>query len=142
LKTTLRGVDVRTLGPYLKRGANAGVVGGAVDLDMTTRVESRKMNARGVLSLRDLKLDDGGGLLSLPRRAIIASLEDSTGKASFNFTLTGSVSAPTFAIEEGASTRIAGGLTNLLGISIEGIASGIGGAVEGVGNAVSGLLPK
>jgi hypothetical protein len=142
VKTTLRGVDIRTLGPYLKPDAKAGLVGGAVDLDMTTRVENRKINARGVLSLRDLKLEDSDGLLSLPRRAIIASLEDSSGKASFNFSLTGSVNAPTFTIEEGASTRIAGGLANLLGISIEGIASGVGGAVEGIGNAVSGFLPK
>jgi hypothetical protein len=142
IKTTLRSVDVRSLAPYLKRGTQAGLVGGAVDLDMTTRVDKQKMNARGVLSLRDLKVEDSGGLLSLPRRAIIASLEDSSGKASFNFTLTGNVRSPTFAIEEGASTRIAGGLANLLGISIDGIASGVGGAVEGVGDAISGFLPK
>jgi hypothetical protein len=142
IKTTLRAVDVRSLAPYLKRGAQAGLVGGALDLDMTTRVSNRKMNAQGVLSLRDLKVEDSGGLLSLPRRAIIASLEDSSGKASFNFTLSGNVRSPTLTIEEGASTRIAGGLANLLGISIEGIASGLGGAVEGVGDAISGFLPK
>jgi hypothetical protein len=142
IKTTLRNVDVRTLSPYLKRGAQNGVSGGAVDLDMTTQVENRKINARGIVSLRDLKVEDSEGLLSLPRRAMVASLEDSSGKVSFNFTLTGSVSAPRFTIEQGASARIAGGLANLLGIGIEGIAGGIGGAVEGVGDAISGFLPK
>ena len=88
--------------------------------------------------MSNLELADGG-LLALPKRAAIAALEDSQGRAQFDFTLSGPLSKPVFKMEDNLSVRVAGGLAGVLRISIEGLASGIGHTVEGIGSALGNL---
>jgi hypothetical protein len=142
LKTKLRSVEVAALGPYLRKGAKVALSSGTLDLDMNTRVRNQKIDAAGTLTLRNLALAGDDSLLSLPRRALIGSMQDSQGRTTFDFTITGDLNKPRFRLKEGLSTRIAGGLVNAFGISIEGVAGSIGGAVEGVGGVFSELLPK
>lgn len=140
--TRLTNVDVSTISPYLQAGAKVALAAGAVDLNMKTRVQKQAIDAAGTLSLRQLKVSDDDSLLSLPKRAVIASLEDEKGVAAFDFTLTGSLKQPKFALKQGISSRIAGGLAETLGITLEGVAGGIGGAVEGIGSALFDLMPR
>lgn len=138
IDTSLTGVPVVHTAPYLQKGSKLAFDGGRVSLRLKTRVEKKQINAQGHLTLSDLQLADDG-LLSLPRRAAIAALEDSQGRAEFDFTMSGPLSKPVFKMNDNLSMRIAGGLAGVLGISIEGLVSGIGHTVEGIGSALGNL---
>ncbi|MFP4903129.1 DUF748 domain-containing protein, partial [Paraburkholderia sp. BR14261] len=62
LRTTLRGVDVRTIDPYLlkKAGAKANVTGGTLDLDLNSTVRGYHLHAPGIVTLHNLQLSDSG----------------------------------------------------------------------------------
>lgn len=139
IDTTLTGVAVQHLAPYLQRGSQLAFRSGTVDLSLKSTVRNRQINAPGQLTLSQLELADDG-LASLPRKAAIAALEDDKGRATFRFILTGPLAKPAFTMEEGVSARIAGGLAGALGISIEGLANGIGGTIETVGGALSNMF--
>ena len=138
IDSALTGVPVKHLAPYLQRGSSIAFSDGRVGLTLKTRVAKQQINAHGRLILSDLELAEGG-LLSLPRRAAIAALEDNQGRAQFDFTLSGPLSKPVFKMEDNLSMRVAGGLAGVLGISIEGLANGIGHTVEGIGSALGNL---
>lgn len=138
LDSSLSNVAIRHMAPYLQRGAKLAFDGGRVGLTLKTDVQNRQINADGTLVLSDLKLAEDG-LLSLPRKAAIAAIQDSDGRAEFKFKLSGPLSKPTFKMEDSLSTRIAGGLAGVLGISIEGLVNGIGHTVEGIGSALGNL---
>jgi len=138
IDTSLTRVPVTHTAPYLQKGSKLAFDGGRVSLRLKTRVEKKQINAQGHLTLSDLQLADGG-LLSLPRRAAIAALEDNQGRAEFDFTMTGPLSKPVFKMNDNLSMRVAGGLAGVLGISIEGLVSGIGHTVEGIGSALGNL---
>ena len=139
IDTALTGVSVQHLAPYLQRGTESTFRRGSIDLSLDSTVRDRKINASGQLTLSRLELSDDG-LASLPRKAAIAALEDDKGRATFKFTLTGALAKPVFNMEEGVSARIAGGLAGALGISIEGLANGIGGTIENVGGTLSDMF--
>ncbi|MBJ7264897.1 MAG: DUF748 domain-containing protein [Burkholderiaceae bacterium] len=139
IDTALTGVAVQHLSPYLQRGTKSTFRRGSIDLSLDSTVRDRKINASGQLTLSRLELSDDG-LASLPRQAAIAALEDDKGQATFKFTLTGPLAKPVFNMEEGVSARIAGGVAGALGISIEGLANGIGGTIENIGGALSNMF--
>ena len=136
--SSLTNVAIRHMAPYLQHGTKLAFDGGRVGLTLKTDVQNRQINADGTLVLSHLKLANDG-LLALPRKAAIAAIEDSDGHAEFKFTLSGPISKPTFKLEDSLSTKIAGGLTGVLGISIEGLVNGIGHTVEGIGSALGNL---
>ncbi|MFA4913529.1 MAG: DUF748 domain-containing protein [Burkholderiaceae bacterium] len=138
IETSLSNISVKHVAPYFQRGSDLAFNDGRVALALHTRVNNKQINALGKLTLSDLELADGG-LLALPKRAAIAALEDSQGRAQFDFTLSGPLSKPVFKMEDNLSMRVAGGLAGVLGISIEGLASGIGHTVEGIGSALGNL---
>lgn len=138
IQTSLTGIPINHLAPYFQRGSDLAFRSGRVSLALDTTVKNKQIHAPGKLTLSDLELADGG-LLSLPKRAAIAALEDNQGRAQFDFTLSGPLSKPTFKMEDNLSMRVAGGLAGALGISIEGLASGIGHTVEGIGSALGSL---
>ncbi|MBV7481413.1 DUF748 domain-containing protein [Bordetella sp. BOR01] len=141
--TRLAQVDVSVLAPYLYHGSAAVLAGGVVGLDMRTRIVQRQLNAAGRLELRDLKFGGNGDrLLSLPRKAVIAALEDRNGKVAFDFTLTGNLDDPKFSLDDSISMRVIGGLGQAIGISAKGVAEGVGGAVQELGNALSDLVEQ
>jgi len=143
IHTRLAGVDVPVLGPYLYHGSADALGGGAASLDMRTRIAQRRLDASGHLDLRDLRFSsDSGGLASLPRKALVAALEDRNGDVAFDFTLTGNLDDPKFSLEDSLSMRVIGGLAKAVGVSAKGVAEGVGGAVRELGNALSDLLEQ
>lgn len=141
VRTTLQGVDVSLLAPYLQKQAPAALVAGQVDLNMRTRIEQQQLNAQGTVALRDLAFDNSGSaLLSLPRKAVLAAMEDRHGQVSFDFTLRGDLRDPKFSLNDNISTRLAGGFAKAIGVSVEGVAGGVGAAVKGLGGALNDLI--
>lgn len=138
IETLLNQIPVTHIAPYLQNGSKVGFDGGRVGLKLKTRLAKQQINAQGRLTLSDLKLAEGG-LLSLPRRAAIAALEDNEGRAEFDFTLSGPLSKPNFKMDDNLSMRVAGGLAGVFGISIEGLVGGIGHTVEDIGSALGNL---
>ena len=138
IDASLNGVRVAHLAPYLEGTSKFAFSGGTVALVLGADVQHSRINANGTLTLSQLTLADEG-LLSLPRRAVLAALEDNDGRAVFDFTLQGPLKSPKFEMKDDISTRIAGGLAGALGLSVEGLARGVGMTVEGIGNALSTL---
>ncbi|AOB30459.1 hypothetical protein AKI39_06755 [Bordetella sp. H567] len=142
MRTTTSGADVGLLAPYLQRHAPSLLAAGQLDLDMTTHVRDQRLSAQGKAKLRDLEFNNSSSLSTLPRRAIIAALEDRKGEVSFEFTLQGSLKDPKFSLTDDLSTRIVGGFAKAVGVSVEGVAEGVGSAVKGLGGAIGELLGK
>jgi len=142
VRNRLSQVDVPVLAPYLYKGSAATLAGGAVDLDMHTRIERRRLNAKGHLELRGLRFGEGDRLLSLPRKAVLAALEDRKGEVAFDFTLTGNLDDPKFSLDDSLSMRLAGGLAKGIGVSAKGMAEGVGGVVRELGDALSDLVEQ
>jgi hypothetical protein len=70
----------------------------------------------------------------VPRQAVLAAMRRD-GRIRVAFTLDGRLDDPAFSLNENLVTRIASGLAESLGVSIEGV-------VQGVGNVVKGLLGR
>lgn len=72
-------------------------------------------------------------------------------KISVNFTLEGDIKSPQFSLNETLATRVASSLAEGLGVSIRGVAEGVGAigrkgaevvgeGVKGIGGAIQGLF--
>ncbi|QGZ62451.1 DUF748 domain-containing protein [Paraburkholderia acidisoli] len=144
--TVLRGVDVRTVDPYLlkKAGAKANVTGGTVDLDLTASVRSYHIHAPGTITLHDLQLaesdDPLDSFLSIPTRAAVAALKSHKGNITLHFVLDGNLHDPKFKLNENLLTELRAGFAQALGVSAEGVAKGAGQTAKGLADALRGLL--
>ncbi|TDV05048.1 DUF748 domain-containing protein [Paraburkholderia caballeronis] len=144
--TTLRGVDVATLDPYLlkKAGTKARVTGGTVDLDLVSTVRDYHLHAPGTLTLHDLQLAPTGNpldtFMAIPTRAAIAALKTHNGNLTLHFTLEGNLRDPKFELNEHLLTEIRTGFAKALGVSAEGVVKGAGETARGLGDALRNLL--
>ena len=138
LDVRLAGVDLLALQPYLLQVADAGVRRGRLDLELQARVARQRLHAPGVLTLDDLELASGNGLLGrfagVPRDAVLAALRRD-GRIRIRFALDGRLDDPAFSLNESLATRVASGLADSLGVSLAGV-------VHGVGNVVKGLFGR
>ena len=129
------GVDLIALEPYLLRVHEAGVRRGTLDLSLHAKVARNQLHAPGVVTLADLELGTGGGLLGtfagVPRQAVVASL-DRDGRIDLKFLLEGRLDDPKFSLNEALSLRIAAGLAESLGVSVGGVVQGVGGVLKGL----------
>lgn len=146
ISTQLRGVDLIALQPYLIKAAETGVRRGTLDLDLKSTVQDNHLNAPGKMTLTGLELESGGGAMStfmgVPRKAVIASLENGKNQIVVPFTLEGNLNDPHFSLNENLAAHIGSGIASTLGISIEGLAHGVGSAAQGVEGAVKKLFGK
>lgn len=146
ISTQLRGVDLVTLQPYLLKAAETGVRKGSMDLDLKSTVRSNKLHAPGTLTLTGLELSSGSTFMGMPRNAVISLLKDRSDRISVKFTLDGRLDDPKFSLNESFSTRIGASVADTLGVSLEGLAKGVGSAggsaAKGVGEAVGKLFGK
>jgi len=143
IQLRLRSVDVALVAPYLQRRAPAALAGGQMDLDMRTQVQKDQLRAQGHITLTDLKFADGDApLLALPRKAVLAAMEDHKGKVTFDFSISGNLHDPKFSMDESLAMRVTAGFAKVLGVSVEGVAGGVGDAVKGLGDALDSLLRK
>ncbi|SIT35669.1 conserved exported hypothetical protein [Paraburkholderia piptadeniae] len=144
--TTLRGVDVVTLDPYLlrKAGARTQVTGGTLDLNMQATVTSYHIHAPGTITLHGLQLADTGDpldtFMQIPTRAAVAALKKHGDDITLHFTIDGNLRDPKFKLNESLMTELRANFAKALGVSAEGVAKGAGETVKGLGNALKNLL--
>ncbi|MEM5345861.1 DUF748 domain-containing protein [Paraburkholderia azotifigens] len=144
--TTLRGVDVVTLDPYLlkKAGAKTQVKGGTLDLNLQATVTSYHIHAPGTITLHHLQLaetdDPLDTFMQIPTRAAVAALKKHGDDITLHFTIDGNLRDPKFKLNESVMTELRANFAKALGVSAEGVAKGAGETVKGLGNALKNLL--
>ncbi|MFM0503735.1 DUF748 domain-containing protein [Paraburkholderia caffeinilytica] len=144
--STLRGVDVVMLDPYLlkKTGAKAQVTGGTVDLTVDSTVRNYQLHAPGTVTIHHLQLADSDNpldtFMSIPTKAAIAALKTHNGDITLHFVLDGNLRDPKFSVQESLMARLGTGFAKTMGVSVEGVAKGAGETVKGLGNALKNLL--
>lgn len=144
--STLKGVDVVMLDPYLlkKTGAKAEVTGGTVDMTVQSTVNNYQLHAPGTLTLHNLQLADTGNpldtFLSIPTKLAIAALKSRKGNITVHFVLEGNLRDPKFSVNDSLLTKLGTGFAQTMGVSVEGVAKGAGETVKGLGNALKNLL--
>ena len=145
LSTRLHDVDLVALQPYLIKAAETGVKKGTLNFALTSTVKENHLHAPGTLTLDDLELAPGSTFMGLPREAVAAMMKDKRSKITVNFTLEGYIDDPKFSLNEHLASRIGSSIAGALGISLEGLAKGVGGGgstVKGVGEELHKLLGK
>lgn len=130
MSTTLRGVDLVALQPYLIKTNETGVKRGALDLDLQSNISKGKLKAPGKLTIAQLQLAPAGGtfdtFMGVPRQAVISSLKDRNDKISVDFVLDGDIHNPQFSLNESLSVKLTYGIAQTLGLSVEGLVKGVG----------------
>ncbi|RPH42292.1 MAG: DUF748 domain-containing protein [Burkholderiales bacterium] len=148
LRTTLRGVDLVALAPYLRRSLDLRVGGGALDLDLDATVEARRLHAPGRLAVSGLKLlpTGRGGLGDLSRDAAVALLEDRAGRIELDFVIDGRLDDPRFSLSEDIASRAAATIASRVGGGLGELLRGLGGAGGTAGDraidVIRGLLGR
>lgn len=147
LRSTLRGVDLVALQPYLLKAADAGVRAGTLDLELASTVERARLRAPGRLTLTGLELAPASGsFLGLPREAVLALLKNRAGRIELDFVLDGRLDDPRFSLSEDLAVRVAAGLAESLGVGLGDLARGVGGAgqraIDAASGAIRGLLGR
>ncbi|MEK7220804.1 MAG: DUF748 domain-containing protein [candidate division NC10 bacterium] len=155
VKLQLRSVDLVMLQPYLTQATETRVQRGALDLDLDSEVKQNRLRAPGKVVISDLEFTPTRGVLDtfmgVPRAAVVNFLKNRENKIAINFILEGDINNPRFALNEAFATRLATGLAENLGVSIRGVAEGVGTlgqkgleaageAAKGVGGALQQLL--
>ncbi len=149
LSVRLKGVDLVALQPYLIKATESGVKKGTLDLDLKSNVHQGILKAPGTLTLSDMELvsnSTAGTIMGMPRSAAIGMMKGRDGKISVKFVLEGDINDPRFSINENLATRIGVSMADTLGVSIEGLAKGVGsigsGTARGIGDSVGKLFGK
>lgn len=143
LKTRLRGVDLTALQPYLIKAAETGVRRGSMDLDLHTVVKNSQLNGPGTLTLNQLELSSSGNsFMGMPRSAVVGMMKDRQGKISVNFVLSGNINDPGFSLNENLMGKVGSAVAGSLGISLEGLATGVGSAGGSVARGLGESLGK
>lgn len=142
ITVAVRNMDVRHAAPYLAGNGAGSLSGGAMDLDMRTTIARRQLEASGVVALHDLAFSGDGSLFSLPRKAVLAALENRKGVLRMEFKFSGSLDNPKFSASRGFAAQIARGFGRAIGVGAEGAAGGVAGAVKDLGDAISDLFTQ
>jgi hypothetical protein len=147
VKTMVRSVDLVALQPYFVKAPDTGVRKGTLDLDLQSDVSKGRLKAPGKLTIAGLELAPAKGtfgtFLGVPREAVVASLKNRDDKIAVNFVLEGDINNPQFSLNETFTTRLASSMAESLGVSLGGVATGVGdlgqSGVEAVGKAGKGV---
>lgn len=135
ISTRLEGVDLIALRPYLIKFNDGGVKHGTLDMQLDATVQDQRLHAPGRMTLIDLELGNGRGVLDtiagVPRRAVLAAMSEH-GRIDMKFTLEGRLDDPSFSLNEQLAVRTAAGLAEALGVSLTGIAEGVGSVIKGL----------
>jgi hypothetical protein len=127
IRTTLHEVDLVALEPYLIKASETGVQRGSLDLDVQSEVRRKQLQAPGTVSLSGLRLTSGSGsFMGVPRAMVLSFLKNGKDQIILKFKLDGDLNNPHFSLNEAMSTRIASGMAETLGLSLGGLAQGVG----------------
>jgi hypothetical protein len=151
MKLQLRSVDMKAIEPYLIKASDTGVRKGNLDLDLKSDVRNNRMKAPGRMTISDLTLASSKGIMGtfmgVPREAVLSYLKDKGNSITLDFVLEGDINNPTFSLNETMSQRMAVSMSDLLNVSIGGVAKGAAAlgkegvdAAEGVVNGVGGAI--
>jgi hypothetical protein len=155
ITTELRSVDLVILEPYLIRKGETGIRAGSLDLDMRSNVQDGRLSAPGKITITGLELAPAEGVLGtfmgISRTSLLTGLHEKGGKVEMDFTLEGDVRNPRFSFDETLTTKLAYSLAKALGVSLQGLAEGVGTmglkggeaageAAEGIGGALEDLF--
>ena len=138
---TLEGVDLVALEPYLLQSTETGVEKGRLDLEVKSKVAKRQLTAPGTMTLSDLELS-GSTFMGMSRKAVVAGLEDRQGTITIRFTLAGSLDDPKFSLRESFAMRAGTAVAESLGLSVKGLARGLGGATQKMTDKLGDLLGR
>lgn len=131
----LEGVDLIALQPYLLKLNDGGIRRGTLDMQIDASVHDNRLHAPGRMTLIDLELGNGQGFLGtiagVPRKAVLAAMSQQ-GRIELSFTLDGRLDDPAFSLNEQLAMRTAAGLAEALGVSLSGIAEGVGSVIKGL----------
>lgn len=134
VQTQLRSVDLVALQPYLTRTTDTRVQKGTLDLDLRSEVKQNRLRAPGKMVISNLELAPARGasdtFMGVPRAAVVAFLKDTENTIELNFVIEGDVSNPRFTLNESLATRVASALGEHLGVSLRGVAEGVGGLAQ------------
>ena len=132
IKTTMRDVEIAPLEPYLIKAAETGVRKGTLDLDLTAKVESKRLTAPGKLVLKGLELRSSekaaSTFMGMPRDAVVNLIRERDGRIDVPFTLDGNLNDPRFSLDSAYKARLAIATAGALGVSITGLITELGGA--------------
>ncbi|HIV72441.1 MAG TPA: DUF748 domain-containing protein [Candidatus Aquabacterium excrementipullorum] len=135
VSTELKDVDLIALQPYLLKLNDGGVKHGTLDMRIDATVQANRLHAPGRMTLTDLELGNGRGVLAtvagVPRKAVLAAMSKD-GRIDLKFTLDGRLDDPAFSLNEQLALRTAAGLADALGVSLSGIAEGVGSVIKGL----------
>jgi hypothetical protein len=141
-------VDLVPLQPYISsRASDARVQRGVLDLDLHSEVTKNRLQAPGKVVISNLEFAPARSaaetFIGVPRAAVVNFLKGKDNRIAINFTIEGDLSNPQFTFREALATRLAAGLAELLGVSIRGLAEGVGTlgrkGVEAAGEAAKGI---
>lgn len=138
IKTNLRSVDLAALKPYLLSSSDSVIKGGTMDLDMTSRIQKRRLNANGTAVLHNLQMESSGSLMSLPRRMAVAAMENGKKDIQFQFIVSGSLDDPRFSLSDSFALRFGMGLAEALGVTVGGVGQILGNTANSVGDTIRG----
>ncbi len=122
LKTSIRGVDIVSLEPYLIKKAETGVRKGFLDFDLNSTVVSQRVTAPGTLKLKSLELRSEGGVgtfMGMPRDSVVGMLRERDGSITIPFTVQGNLNDPTFSLDSAFKTKVGLAAAASLGITIK-----------------------
>ena len=145
-KGEIRKLDMTTLKPYFQKDNSIDITKGFLDLDIATKVVSKKIHAPGNAVLRELEFQSGPGagnnFMGVPPALIVGALK-TNNEISVGFIIEGNLDNPQFNLQEEFVKRLAMGLAGKLGFSVEGIGQALlGGGVKGgenVGSSVKSI---
>jgi hypothetical protein len=96
------------------------------------------------VTLSGLELSTGKTFMGMPREAVVGMMKDKNGRITAEFVLEGNIDDPKFSLNDKFLTQVGGATAKFLGISLEGLATGIGSAggaaAQGIGSAVGKLF--
>ncbi len=144
MRTRLAAVDLVAFQPYLIKAAETGVKKGSLDLDLKSTVRKNRLHAPGKVVLSDLELSTGRTFMGMPRESVVRMLKDKDGRITADFVLEGDIGDPKFSLNEKFLAQVGAATAGVLGISLGGLAEGIGGAgagaAEGIGSAIGKIF--
>ncbi len=155
VNTELRSIDLVALQPYLVKAAETRAQTGALDLDLQSAVSQNRLKAPGRVTISDLEFAPSKGamdtFMGVPRAAVVNFLKNTQNRIAVNFVLEGDIDNPQFTLNEAFATRMASAMAENLGVSLRGVAEGVGGlgrkgvealgdTAKGVGGALRGLF--
>jgi uncharacterized protein involved in outer membrane biogenesis len=132
LTTVLDDIDLVAVQPYLIKASEMGVEGGALHLELSSRVQHKQLHGQGQMVLSQLRFTVQGfadTFIGVPQKAILAALKNGKDQIPIKFELRGAVDDPTFSISEDLATSAALGMAAAAELSVDGIA----GRIEAMG---------